>query len=146
VLTATEALILAGTATADRWTFCLLVPTRDALSQLDALCADRNLSMDIQSVQTWKGDRHDPLSLTPEQYEALVIAAEYGYFKVPRENDLEHIADEIDITHQALSERLRRGHDALIRTSLNPTSTATAGATEGPAVSRSGEGPRRAVT
>jgi predicted DNA binding protein len=149
VLTATEALILSGTATADRWTFRLLVPNRDALSQLDELCADRNLSLDVQSVQTWKGDGLDPRSLTPEQYEALVIAAEYGYFKVPRENDLEHIADEIDITHQALSERLRRGHDALIRASLNPTPTDDARANEGPrqpTSPRSEEGSLRAVS
>jgi hypothetical protein len=150
LLTATEALILSGTATADRWTFCLLVPNRDALSQLDELCADRNLSVDVQSVQTWNGDGLDPLGLTLEQYEALIIAAEYSYFKVPRENELKDIADEIDITHQALSERLRRGHDALIRANFSPTTDADAGANEGqgspPSVPRPGEGLLRAVT
>jgi predicted DNA binding protein len=150
LLTATEALILSGTATADRWTFCLLVPTRDALSQLDELCTDRNLSVNVQSVQTWDGDGFDPLGLTLEQYEALIIAAKHGYFKVPRENDLKDIADEIDITHQALSERLRRGHDALIRASLSPSPTADAEANEGqgstPSVPRPGEGPLRVVT
>ena len=36
----------------------------------------------------------------------------------PREADLGDVADRLDISHQALSERLRRGHTNLIKETI----------------------------
>lgn len=123
MLTATDAIVLSGTAMDGRWTFSLLFPTRDALSQLDEFCTKHNLSLDVSCVETWDGDDLAPLGLTPDQHEALATAYEHGYFKVPREIVLDDVATEIGISHQALSERLRRGHDALIKRALYLTTT-----------------------
>ncbi|WP_330632472.1 helix-turn-helix domain-containing protein [Halocatena halophila] len=120
MLTTTEGVVLSGAATPRRWTFRLLFPSRDALSQLDEFCTTHNLSLDVTTVETWDGNGPDPLGLTADQYEALVTAFQYGYFKVPREIVLDELAVEMDISHQALSERLRRGHDTLIERVLHP--------------------------
>lgn len=58
--------------------------------------------------------------LTTKQYETLIAALEYGYFTIPREISMEELADELDISHQALSERLRRAYRALVITEIGP--------------------------
>lgn len=56
--------------------------------------------------------------LTAERYEVLTAAAERGYFDVPRRLTMTELAEELDISQQALSERLRRGHGTLIDSAL----------------------------
>lgn len=56
--------------------------------------------------------------LTPAQRETLVMAVENGYFAVPRETQLDEIADELGITSQAASERIRRGAQTVLRKAL----------------------------
>jgi len=48
-----------------------------------------------------------------------VLAYERGYFDTPRETSLEEIAEELGITQQSLSSRLRRGHRRLIKATLS---------------------------
>ena len=57
--------------------------------------------------------------LTDKQYETLLTALEHGYFTIPRETSMEELADELGISHQALSERFRRAYRALVMTELN---------------------------
>jgi predicted DNA binding protein len=47
-----------------------------------------------------------------------VLALRHGYFDTPRETTLEELAVELDISRQALSERIRRGNERLLRQSL----------------------------
>jgi predicted DNA binding protein len=56
--------------------------------------------------------------LTETQREALVLAHERGYYDSPRETSLEEIADELGITQQSLSSRLRRGYRRLVGETL----------------------------
>lgn len=56
--------------------------------------------------------------LTPEQRQTLLLAVENGYFSVPRETKLDNIAEELGITSQAASERIRRGAETVLRKSL----------------------------
>ncbi|MDS0299374.1 helix-turn-helix domain-containing protein [Halogeometricum sp. S1BR25-6] len=56
--------------------------------------------------------------LTPEQREALTMAVQEGYFSVPREIKLDEIADQLGISRQATSERVRRGAETVLRKSL----------------------------
>ncbi len=52
-------------------------------------------------------------ALTEPQREAIAEAYRQGYYDVPREISLEELANELDISHQALSERLRRANRVL---------------------------------
>lgn len=59
--------------------------------------------------------------LTASQQEALLTAYQMGYFEIPRSTDLSGLADELDTTTSALSERLRRGHQNLIEHTIAST-------------------------
>ena len=56
--------------------------------------------------------------LIPEQRETLLLAVEEGYFSVSRGTTLEEIAEEMGISRQAASERVRRGAETVLRKSL----------------------------
>lgn len=56
--------------------------------------------------------------LTPVQRDTLIMAVENGYFAVPRETTLDDIADELGISSQAASERVRRGTETVLRKGL----------------------------
>jgi len=68
--------------------------------------------------------------LTPAQRETLVQAVENGYFGVPRETKLDEIADELDISRQAASERVRRGTEQVLRKALLGLSASDLAATD----------------
>lgn len=102
-----------------RWELRVLFPDHDSVSSTYEFCREYGIDLSIRRV---KGigesiDRNEE-GLTQEQYEALAAGFESDYYRVPRERSQEELADELDISHQALSERLRRGHRALIEQTL----------------------------
>jgi predicted DNA binding protein len=126
-----QAILQSASANERHWHVEILYPDREALSQTSAYCEQYNLSFEIESIRTLDPDQTTQYGLTPPQYEALTLACERGYFTVPREVDLETVAEELGVSHQALSERLRRGHQTLINTMLGgPGPTLTAPAAE----------------
>jgi len=58
------------------------------------------------------------LGLTERQYETVVSAYDAGYYDIPRTVSLTELAEDFDVTHQALSERLRRAHGTVITNEL----------------------------
>lgn len=56
--------------------------------------------------------------LTPPQRDALVAAARDGYFGVPRQTTISELAGSVGISHQSFSERLRRGMENLVYSTL----------------------------
>ena len=53
-------------------------------------------------------------AVTEKQRQALDTALGLGYYDVPRTVDLESVGEELGISRQAVSERLRRGHEMLV--------------------------------
>ncbi|MFC7157751.1 helix-turn-helix domain-containing protein [Halomarina halobia] len=76
------------------------------------------MSFDIDAIRELDGEPVGRYGLTEEQYEALTEAAKQGYFEVPRDIQLGKLADELSISHQALSERIRRAMLALVGDTL----------------------------
>jgi predicted DNA binding protein len=105
--------ILAARASDDGWTLRVRYPERGALA--DTVSAFERLDVTVDLV----GIGHRPESLgadlTPKQRETVATAFERGYFEIPREVSLADLAADLDVTHQALSERLRRAEQALLR-------------------------------
>ncbi len=58
-------------------------------------------------------------NLTSKQKEALELAMEFGYFKVPRKIELAALAKNMHITPQAFSEHLRKAEAKLMPVFLN---------------------------
>lgn len=118
MLTRGGAMILSALGSGREWTLRVLCPSRETCSQIHTVCKEYNLSVTLDAIRTVDGDYSLQHGLTEAQHTALVQAYEMGYFTVPREVDLQTVADELAISHQALSERLRRAHKTMIETTL----------------------------
>ena len=118
MITEDEATILDLYGTSDGWRLRSMFPDRDTLARTVEFCENHGLRFDIRRVREMNVVPSGRWGLTDEQYEALRVAWDAGYFGVPREADLGDIANRLDISHQALSERLRRGHTNLIKETI----------------------------
>lgn len=102
---------------AETWQFELLFPDRDRLSAFHDRLLEIGTTFEVRSigdpVRSASGD-----ALSEAQREALVRAIEGGYYDIPRQVSAAELADEFDISDQALSERLRRAIAALGRTTF----------------------------
>lgn len=114
MITNSEATILSAATADEQWVLRVLYPTRAGLSDTVEFCDSRGLDFNVLSVRELEGEPSGRHGLTKEQYEALTAATEQGYFAVPREVELSALAEELGISHQALSERIRRGTEALV--------------------------------
>ncbi|WP_254535417.1 helix-turn-helix domain-containing protein [Halomarina litorea] len=108
-----------------RWSLEVEFPDQDALKHFHSVCEEFDL--DFRLVQKYeqsggKGSSGD-FGLTEKQRHALSLACEMGYFEVPRGSDLGTIAEELDISHQAASERVRRAVDVLVRHTIRVDDT-----------------------
>jgi predicted DNA binding protein len=100
------------------WKLCLLAPDREGIARAHEIMDDLDCEADCRSVSTVDSERSSRSGLTIEQREALVTAFEMGYYNVPRDATANDIAADLGISHQALSERLRRANHQLVETEL----------------------------
>ncbi|WP_227357346.1 helix-turn-helix domain-containing protein [Haladaptatus salinisoli] len=111
----TEGTILeaAGTKT---WHFVLRFLDHDHVGQFYNYCTDHGIPIHIDRVYTLTEEalRGRMFKLTNEQREAIVLALDRGYFSIPREVQMQALADELGISQQAFSERLWRGLEKVL--------------------------------
>lgn len=114
-----EASILQARGEGD-WVFRVRFNDHDRLSQFHNYVIEKELPIHIDRTYTLSeaADRSERFNLTPNQREALVLALHRGYFATPREVDLEELADGLGITRQALSNRIRRANEKVLRGAL----------------------------
>ncbi|MFA9416470.1 helix-turn-helix domain-containing protein [Natrinema sp. HArc-T2] len=98
------------------WTFRLRFLDHDKLSSFHNFIIEHDLPIHIDKTYTLtetteRGHRFD---LSQEQREALVLATRRGYFATPRETSLEDLTEELDISEQAVSNRIRRGNEKIL--------------------------------
>lgn len=93
----------------DRLFFRLRAWDQTELSSFQTACFEADVRLDIRRVH------HNPDTgsggtprLSDEQREALVVALRRGYFDIPRSHSQTEIAEELGISRQAFSRRLRR--------------------------------------
>ncbi|WP_227374051.1 helix-turn-helix domain-containing protein [Haladaptatus halobius] len=117
-----DATALIANAMDDEWRFRVRFADRKRLADVYESCRDADLSADVRTINELETPRSGSQRLTPRQYQTLRSAAERGYYDVPREATTEDLADELGISHQTVSERLRRGHRNLVERILaSPT-------------------------
>lgn len=115
LLTAADAIILDARSHSTEWEVRIFFSDRQTLSRAFEACRDRGTDIRILRVQEATNvGRSNRTDLTSKQYEALVVAYQLGYYEIPREASGEAVAEALNISHQALSERLCRGHRNLI--------------------------------
>jgi len=98
------------------WRFMLRFTDHDHVGQFYNFCTDHEIPIQIERVYTLTEEalRGRMFGLTNEQREAIVVALKHGYFKTPREVEMQALADELGISQQAFSERLRRGLEKVL--------------------------------
>jgi len=114
-----DGVFVAGRADAGAWTLRLQFPDRDAAGAFRERCAAAGVDGSVEALYEREvPPRAARFRLTEPQRRALAVAAAQGYFEVPRETSLAGLADELDVSSQAASERVRRGLDSLVEEAL----------------------------
>lgn len=115
----TEGAVLESEGLGDRWSFRIRFPEHEQLSAFYRSCTDKGIALELKEVNQTRSFDDTELSLTDPQREALLTALSEGYYRVPREITLRELAEKLDISDTALSQRLRRGLAVLIASTLN---------------------------
>jgi len=101
------------------WHLQLFVPDSDDASPSRDLFEDAEIDLSAdEATDPESPAASGPLGLTERQYRTVVTAYNAGYYDVPRAVSQEELAAEFDVSHQALSERLRRAHGTIITNAL----------------------------
>ncbi|MEF8885938.1 MAG: helix-turn-helix domain-containing protein [Haloarculaceae archaeon] len=117
-----DAYVLNATGTDSNWQFELRFPSRDAMSTFQAACEERAIPFEVHRVYNPSEPRQGPwFGLTDPQREALVLAVERGYYDIPRTCTTVELAEELGISDQAVTERLRRAINTLTNNTVLTT-------------------------
>lgn len=91
------------------WLLLFRFPSNSAYREFVTTYQSRSeISMDLDRIIHESSYDDTEFDLTPSQRETLNTAIEQGYFKIPRKVTLQGLADELGVSDQAVSERLRR--------------------------------------
>lgn len=111
--------VLAAVANEDTWRFDCRFPDSDTARRFYTEYDDSTYPITIRRMRPDDRSKQnsDADVLTAPQRDALERALEAGYFDVPRQTSLVDLADELEISDSAMSQRLRRGLDNFLRAS-----------------------------
>lgn len=118
-----EGSLLSAAATADGWQVRFRFVARDQFDAFREVLTEEGYSFRLLELVQPDEPRHSVGALTPTQREALRAAREHGYYSVPREISTRELAAELDMSHQNLSEVLRRATENLVEAALQPTTS-----------------------
>ncbi|MBV0926061.1 helix-turn-helix domain-containing protein [Halomicroarcula limicola] len=118
MLTQSEATILDVTGAGTEWNIRMLYPERSMVSKAHDFCDQHGLDFEVESVREMEGEMAGRYGLTTSQHEVLSMAESEGYFEVPRQITQAELAEKLGISHQALSESLRRATGTLVEEAL----------------------------
>lgn len=110
--------ILDASASSAGWQVRFRFVSRDQFDAFREHLQEQDMSFQLDDLTEPGAPRQTFGEVTPNQRDALVAAKERGYYKVPREITARELAEELDMSHQSLSELLRRGTENLIDATL----------------------------
>lgn len=111
--------IMAATGHADRWQFEIRFESHDHLSLFKDALDDAAVPFEVVRVfNPTLPDAGPWYGLTPTQRESLVLAVELGYYDIPRASTTLELAEELGVSDQAVTERLRRAIVNLVSNTL----------------------------
>ncbi|RQG98482.1 helix-turn-helix domain-containing protein [Natrarchaeobius oligotrophus] len=117
----TDSTILeARSQTGTTWEFRVRFANHDDLAQFQNILSVHDVKIHINRIYTFANvtDERRQFGLSAEQREALVLALRRGYFATPSEVSLGKLADQLDITKQAVSARIRGGNEKVLEATL----------------------------
>lgn len=115
----TDGSVLGVRGTSDRWTLRILFPDRESASRTFQTWRDDGIGPSLSRIGNLCCREGDKGGLSATQYSTIAHAFQTDYYSVPRSTTLEELATDFDVSHQAVSERLRRGHSHLVEQMLS---------------------------
>lgn len=94
-------------------------PDRETMRRYFEACREKGMDVSLQKLYEGAEEEDGSTTLSDKQCEALRRAAELGFFAVPRDAGLGEVAESLDVSTQAASERIRRGMEALVYESFD---------------------------
>ncbi|MDL5363301.1 bacterio-opsin activator domain-containing protein [Halalkalicoccus sp. NIPERK01] len=112
-----DATVLDAYGLAESWDFRLRFATHEDLSRFNIALTEAGIPVTLRRIH------HPPFSevttsLSSIQRDTLATAYRSGYFRVPRRISQAALAEELGISDSALSQRIRRGVEALVEQAL----------------------------
>ena len=101
------------------WQVQLRFADREQLVAFNDYCRDREISVTVDHLRVSDDGDDGVVALTAKQQELLTVAHEEGYFDVPRGISQDELADRLDVSKSAISQRLRRAIGELCASSLS---------------------------
>lgn len=120
-----KAQVLGATGTVVDWEFELRFQSHGALSDFQRYCERERIGVTVRRIYNPTRPGTGPwFGLTPVQRETLLLAVESGYYDIPRRCSTIELAEELEISDQAVTERLRRAIVTLVSNTLHEGHTA----------------------
>lgn len=117
-LRANRATVLQSESLDGEWLFKLRLPSRAELGDLRTHCQENDISFRLVRLFSMTEPKMGQFNVSEKQLEVLVTALEMGYFEIPRDATLTEVADEIGISPNSASERLRRAQTNLLNNTV----------------------------
>jgi len=112
--------LIEATGTNEQWTFEIRGDDRNDIAEFQRQCQERGIPITLTKLQELQPVEPGAASnLTSAQKEALSLAYERGYFESPRGVTMEELGSELGISQQAVSSRLRRGINRVLKRTLS---------------------------
>lgn len=108
-----DADLLRGEGSPETWEFRVQFESRDRLVAFRDDCLEHGVRLDLRRLYD-PSEESERGVLTDAQREALLVAYDEGYWRVPRRTTLTGLGDALGISDTAVSQRLRRGVNALV--------------------------------
>lgn len=122
VLVETDIPLIEATGTEEQWTFDIRGDSRSDIATFHSRCREVGIPVTLTELhELTPVETATEEALTPKQQEALLLAYDLGYFESPREATMEEIGEELGISQQAVSSRLRRGLRHILKHTLSET-------------------------
>jgi len=112
--------VQAATRDGDGWRLELSAPDRDALRYFRDYCLGADVEVSIERLRTVDRWSRGPVALSARDRQTLAAALAAGYFDIPRNATQDDLADHLDVSGSAVSQRLRRATRALVAETVRP--------------------------
>jgi predicted DNA binding protein len=118
--------VLSATGTPREWEFELRFPDHEALSDFQRYCNQAQIALNVARIYNpTRPDSGPWFGLTPVQRETLLLAIERGYYEIPRQCTTLELGEELGVSDQAITERLRRAIVTLVSNTVQFSSAQT---------------------
>ena len=113
-----HAVVLEAVLRGGEWRLTVQFSADEQVSAFRDHFESRGHTFAVERIYHPRAPRGNAHGLTRQQHETLTTASREGYFEVPRRLSMEELAEELGLSSNAVSQRIRRGTGNLVRNTL----------------------------